>query len=163
IDLEGRCPMASFDDYKGILPYAAELFGIYQPLLGWKSRIIQQRYSRLRSALYAELANRVLSGAPVPVSIRMRDADRRVPRLGEFPFEVVDLAPLDLARAMQPRVAASIDSGIARMTANDLASEPPADWQRIINRDAVEGRLKKFQSILSAPGELLQHPELREY
>jgi hypothetical protein len=31
--------MKSFDDYKGILPYASQLFGIYQPLLGWKSRI----------------------------------------------------------------------------------------------------------------------------
>src|ERR1700738_3664223 len=31
--------MKSFGDYKGILPYASELFGIYQPLLGWKSRI----------------------------------------------------------------------------------------------------------------------------
>ena len=36
--------MKSFDDYKGVLPYASELFGIYQPLLGWKSRIIQRRY-----------------------------------------------------------------------------------------------------------------------
>lgn len=31
--------MKSFDDYKGIPPYASQLFGIYQPLLGWKSRI----------------------------------------------------------------------------------------------------------------------------
>jgi hypothetical protein len=31
--------MKSFDDYKGILSHAGQLFGIYQPLLGWKSRI----------------------------------------------------------------------------------------------------------------------------
>jgi hypothetical protein len=30
--------MKSLDDYKG-LHYASQLFGIYQPLLGWKSRI----------------------------------------------------------------------------------------------------------------------------
>ena len=32
--------MGSFDDFKGILPYASEIFGVYQPLLGWKSRRI---------------------------------------------------------------------------------------------------------------------------
>jgi len=31
--------MKSFDDCKGILSYASQLFGIYQPLLRWKSRI----------------------------------------------------------------------------------------------------------------------------
>ena len=29
--------------YATVLPYASELFGIYQPLLGWKSRRIQAR------------------------------------------------------------------------------------------------------------------------
>ena len=29
--------------YEGVLPYASELYGIYQPLLGWKS----QRTDRL--------------------------------------------------------------------------------------------------------------------
>ena len=24
--------------YKGVLPYASELFGVYQPLIGWKSK-----------------------------------------------------------------------------------------------------------------------------
>jgi len=31
-------------DYTSILPYASELFGIYQPLLGWKSRRIERRF-----------------------------------------------------------------------------------------------------------------------
>lgn len=29
--------------YTGILPYASEIFGIYQPLLGWKSKRIEKR------------------------------------------------------------------------------------------------------------------------
>ncbi|MGH7460921.1 MAG: hypothetical protein ACREMA_07825, partial [Longimicrobiales bacterium] len=31
------------EPYKGVLPYASELYGIYQPLLGWRSRRSQQR------------------------------------------------------------------------------------------------------------------------
>jgi len=34
-----------FQDYKGILPYASELFGVYQPLLGWKSKRHQRRFT----------------------------------------------------------------------------------------------------------------------
>jgi hypothetical protein len=33
-------------NYKAVLPYASEIFGIYQPLLGWKSRRVLQRMSR---------------------------------------------------------------------------------------------------------------------
>ncbi|PSB41358.1 hypothetical protein C7B80_30970 [Cyanosarcina cf. burmensis CCALA 770] len=32
-----------FEKFKGSLPYASELYGVYQPLLGWKSRLITRR------------------------------------------------------------------------------------------------------------------------
>lgn len=32
--------------YSGVLPYASEMFGIYQPLLGWKSKRIAERIER---------------------------------------------------------------------------------------------------------------------
>ena len=33
-------------DYTTVLPYASELFGIYQPLLGWKSKRIEERFKQ---------------------------------------------------------------------------------------------------------------------
>lgn len=33
-------------DFTGLLPYASEIFGIYQPLLGWKSKRTQKRFSK---------------------------------------------------------------------------------------------------------------------
>jgi hypothetical protein len=33
-------------DYASVLPYASEMFGIYQPLLGWKSARIQERFDQ---------------------------------------------------------------------------------------------------------------------
>ena len=30
-------------DYTAVLPYASEMFGVYQPLLGWKSKRVEQR------------------------------------------------------------------------------------------------------------------------
>ena len=33
-------------NYTGVLPYASEMFGVYQPLLGWKSKRIEQRLAQ---------------------------------------------------------------------------------------------------------------------
>jgi hypothetical protein len=33
-------------DYTSVLPYASEIFGIYQPLLGWKSKRIEKRFKK---------------------------------------------------------------------------------------------------------------------
>src|SRR5262245_52483254 len=34
---------ADLTSYAGVLPFASELFGVYQPLLGWKSKRTEQR------------------------------------------------------------------------------------------------------------------------
>jgi hypothetical protein len=36
----------NFDQYKGILPYSSEIFGVYQPMIGWKSNRIVSRLKR---------------------------------------------------------------------------------------------------------------------
>lgn len=36
--------LSDLTDYTAVLPYASELFGIYQPLLGWKSKRIKGRF-----------------------------------------------------------------------------------------------------------------------
>ena len=33
-------------DYTSVLPYASEMFGVYQPLIGWKSKRILQRMNQ---------------------------------------------------------------------------------------------------------------------
>lgn len=35
-----------FGPYTGILPYASEIFGVYQPLLGWRSKRVRRRIDR---------------------------------------------------------------------------------------------------------------------
>lgn len=36
--------LTDLTDYASVLPYASEIFGIYQPLLGWKSERIRRRF-----------------------------------------------------------------------------------------------------------------------
>ena len=46
-------------DYIGILPYASELFGVYQPLIGWKSKLIKERYDKSRTNVYDNVVSRL--------------------------------------------------------------------------------------------------------
>jgi hypothetical protein len=57
---------------KGVLPYASELFGVYQPLIGWKSTLSSER-------LGLAIANRTIAAAKALEQIP--DPDVQVPRL----------------------------------------------------------------------------------
>jgi hypothetical protein len=57
---------------KGVLPYASELFGVYQPLIGWKSTLSKER-------LGIALANRTLAAAKALEQIP--DPDIPTPRI----------------------------------------------------------------------------------
>lgn len=65
--------MKSWTDYEGILPYASELFGIYQPLLGWKSRLTSKRFDRFRKLLYRNIAEEAVTTLR-PSSTRRRES-----------------------------------------------------------------------------------------
>jgi len=157
--------MKSFDDYKGILPYASELFGIYQPLLGWKSQLIRRRYDRIRALLYETLAARTLVAARVPVNVRLSDGRTNAvaARTGALSFKVSQLVPLDLDRTSEPHVSSTIDTGIARMILSEVGEKPPDDWSKVITAPHVEELLKKFQAIVSNATELQKRPDLSDY
>jgi hypothetical protein len=119
-------------DYTTVLPYASELFGVYQPLLGWKSRRIAQRiadgYRSDRSSLLDKLI-REFSGI---VEIRYADNQR------------VDIA-------LKPGVLAggkirSFDSVVLDRIAVTLPpfdALEPATWQAAVTADRVNAILKK--------------------
>jgi hypothetical protein len=156
--------MASLNDYKGTLPYASELFGIYQPLLGWRSQIIQRRYDRFRSSLYTEMAGRVLVGSAAPVLVRMTDGGNVLSHgVGALSFDVSNLKPVDFTQSFEPYVSSSIDSCVTRMIVKDLGPVPPTDWRSIISLDRMEVLLNQLKDLLSHPDQLQQRPDLKDY
>jgi hypothetical protein len=50
--------LTDFTKYKGVLPYDSELFGVYQPLLGWKSSRQSRRIAAGTHARQAGILNR---------------------------------------------------------------------------------------------------------
>ena len=157
--------MKTMADYKGILPYASELFGVYQPLLGWKSKIVTERYQRYRSSVYKELTARTLASSQSSVKVRVTDASSNSlsGRFGTIAFTVENLSPLDLSNTTVAHASTLIDSGIARLIVTDLGRNPPDNWRSFMTEPRINDALKKFQDLVTNPQELQKYPSVRDY
>jgi hypothetical protein len=156
--------MKDLSAYTGTLPYASELFGIYQPLLGWKSRITARRIELTRQRAYSAIADKVLNQVRAPIAVHAEgEHDMLQGRFVNAQFTVEGLRPVDLEPGLQPILAASIDSGIARLLAERIDGEPPRDWQALVNPDRMTQLLEQLQRILTVPDELQRHPGIATY
>ena len=155
--------MQSFDQYKGMLPYASEIFGIYQPLLGWKSRITLQRFERGRAQFHERLVEKFLASASAPVRLTVleRSTDRLAARDGVF--DVEHFEPVETGKAMGRAIAPAIDCGLTRMIAAELPPEPPRDWSQVVNRDRVVRLMERFRTAVGDAEKLRQDEILAAY
>jgi len=155
--------MKTLDDYKGTLPYASELFGIYQPLLGWKSQITQRRYDRIRSGLYAQVAARALVGTRPAVRVHVPETRAAGLATTTGALTISHLTPVDFQIAAAPHVSTTIDSGVARLILADIGSQPPKDWTKVISPTAVQAQLDKLRTLVGKPDELQKNADLASY
>jgi hypothetical protein len=120
--------------YTTILPYASEIFGVYQPMLGWRSKRIRGRIDKgfandmsgIFDTLYASFGGRF--------ELELND-DRSLKQIRM-------VAPAS-ARTSQPRVSGSqvLDSIASRLPA--LAEYTDAIWNRVIRADRLQETLTR--------------------
>lgn len=119
-----------FDKYKGSLPYASELFGIYQPLLGWRSRQINDRLRSEAGNNLSQLVKMLKNRSAVHLS----DTRAQI----EHVFEESGF-----------QIAVEIDGLLARQIAKDLDTKQKptiSEWKQIITLDAVNRYLLGIHS-----------------
>ncbi len=126
--------VSDFSPYTNILPYASEIFGVYQPMLGWSSKRIRGRVekgfandvSRLFDSLYGKFK-------------------------GQFAFELNEDRSLKQIRRVDP---ASADTPQSRLTGSfiidgiarklpPLAKYDDAIWNQLIRADRLKETLTK--------------------
>ena len=157
--------MKSWADFKSILPYASDLFGVYQPLLRWKSRVIDNRFEKFRNGRYPNLAEQARSSQRAPLQGQLErpssaelatDTERQAASISD-PKQVAFVSEA------QPPLAPDIDCGIARLLQRDIGSNPPGDWRRLITTESMTMRLEKFKTIVTQPAELQNFPDIAAY
>lgn len=156
--------MKNLNAYTGTLPYASELFGIYQPLLGWKSQITARRVELSRQRAYTAIAEKVLNQVRAPITVHADgERDMLAGRFRNAQFTVEGLKPTDLEPGIQPILSSSIDSGVARLLREHIGKDPPRAWQEIVNPDHMTELLERLQEILTEPEQLAERPEIATY
>ena len=157
--------MKSWTDFKVILPNANEFFGIYQPLLCWKSRIIGNRFDKFRNALSRNLADQPRSSQRAPSQVQV-DRVTHAESATDSESQALPISDPNLdvsVSAVQPQLAPTIDCGIARLLQRDIGSNPPRDWRSLITTDSMTTRLEKLKTIVAKPTELQKFPDIADY
>lgn len=119
-------------DYTNILPYASELFGIYQPLLGWKSKRSAERFENGYRRDKQSLLDRLRAEFAAKVDIHYgRDCGVEIR---------VNPGALERARIK------SFDSVLLTKLAEKLPhyeEYQPAIWATLINQKSIHALLKE--------------------
>lgn len=118
--------LSDLTSYKGILPYDSELFGIYQPLLGWKSNRMRRRIATSIESRLADTIKKLedLLVADYSLQLDPSGAGVRVDRVAPAheattpSFQGVVVA--DIARRLPPRT-----------------NYTPAIWQAVLTPGAL--------------------------
>src|SRR5688500_9778945 len=120
-------------DYTAVLPYASELFGIYQPLLGWKSKRLARRFDRGNSSDKASQLDRLKRQFVSQVNVHY----------GQDCQVSIELRP----GVLQGATRRTFDSIVLAKTAENLPpNEPPsaAGWQDVITRERIESIIREL-------------------
>src|SRR5688500_102861 len=117
--------MANLDAFMGTYPYASELFGVYQPLLGWRSRQAKVRV--------AKDGLRVLEAV-----VKSAERDGRLHRYASYSIDDPDAIALDeptsarLPAWMESTVAMDVRTKVNDIVAKHKRAPSRQEWQQIL-------------------------------
>ncbi|GAA5025799.1 hypothetical protein ACFQRL_12540 [Microbacterium fluvii] len=125
--MPGNKRLSELTDYTAVLPYASELFGVYQPLLGWKSKRMAARFD----AGFARDRRRVIDSLAAPLAPRARVT------YNEDGYPKIDLHAAEPVGGRTRR----FDERILQLIADRLPpweEYRPEAFDEVITREAVE-------------------------
>jgi hypothetical protein len=125
--------LTDLTDYTSVLPYASELFGVYQPLLGWRSR---RTIDRIRRGGVADARATILD------LVRLYRGDARL-QINQDHF--LEAGRIDIGRLAELIAQPASDSVLVAEIGSRFAGieKPPSpdDWRAVINADALRETL----------------------
>ena len=126
------------DKYGGVPPYASEMYGVYQPLLGWESNLTK-RWIQRGGPLVDPRIKRILDGRIVPHPTEVLNpvaleflATPLEPGHGKSPYTALLAKDLnsELLRVLLPRVQAFVDG-------HDGKLPDGAEWTQIVDINSL--------------------------
>lgn len=129
---KGRHDMAiDFQNFKGKLPYSSELFGIYQPLLGWKSKQKTKQVHDAKLALMQTALTQMYASAP----------SRKTLEDNPKPVGPDDLLPGSLPFWLRTQGAKQFRSQALRFSTQHGRLPQGAEWEQLVQQTNFQGVL----------------------
>jgi len=120
-------------DYTSVLPYASEMFGVYQPMIGWKSKRMQDRFKvglkDNQQALLQEFASHYVGRYSAEFS--RTDC-------------VSDIKRIEIGRLASSRLMRGHESVLMEAIAATLPDDAPpvkSAWKTFVNGDTLQKHL----------------------
>lgn len=145
--------LKNLEKYRGIPPYSSELFGIYQPLLGWQSKLTK-KWLQKGGPFIEPGVKRILDGhiRPGPVSVVNPHplellAMPLEPGSGKSPFTAYASRDLnsELIKVILPRLQTFVEASNGKLPVG-------GQWSNVIEinaiMDPVDGDLRKVNDII---------------
>lgn len=132
--------------YAGVLPYASELTGTFQPMIGWKGTRSSQRFDAAAARDRRKLFDRFAEQFQAKVTMAAFDTSGATLRV-----QLPD--PLDIEIGTAPtRLRAQGGSLLLEAVATQLPADPPsatgATWKDLITKDAVAIIIEQIEKLL---------------
>jgi hypothetical protein len=132
--------------YATVLPYASELFGVYQPLLGWKSQRIAERFAQGHRNDRRAILDNLTRQFAGQIEVSYRDNNQVDIKVNE-----------GLLRAGALRAYDSVVLQAVSTALKPYADYQPSDWANVITADRIDQILKT--DVVKAYG--TAYPEMR--
>jgi hypothetical protein len=133
--------------YAGVLPYDSEVFGIYQPLLGWKSKRTAERFADGLARDRAQIVKNLERAISPSLTLKYDDA-------GQVHVDIAAGQVRDGAK----RVVDSVVLGRVGESLPEYANYEPSIWANLLRPEILDAILKK--DVVASYTKAL--PQLRE-
>src|ERR1044072_3010228 len=135
----------NFEKFKGSLPYSSELYGVYQPLLGWRSGLMTRRIVEGIAATRVEYLSRIVQRFTPRFDIRGEPQDPR-----ESNFQI------GLAQE-KPRLSSPLFEATGSLIAREVLTLVEPDgfdnvdaWRRATREEVLSDMLERLYDRLRA-------------
>ena len=118
--------------YTNVLPYASELFGVYQPLLGWKSKRLEKRFNEGFKKEKKNLLEKLKNQFSDLVNLDFNNND-----------ELIISIESGILKELETRGSNSIVLDKLYTALDKLDKIDSTVWDKVINKKAINGILKK--------------------
>jgi hypothetical protein len=134
-------PITDFGPYKSTIPYASELFGVYQPLLGWRAkRAVQRLLPGILDSQF-KVVDALLSRISTVAKVAVTDFTNT-----EAFFKVSELKIGSLSAAGKPSIPGMYRYFITDVIAEQISKQKliktdPNIWKKLVSEEAFKDLL----------------------